>query len=42
LTADSTVDPEEYIDILREAATVRNGFKWILQRCAPLRKGSAE
>ena len=29
------VDPAEFIDILREAVSVRNGWKRILQRCAP-------
>jgi len=40
--ADRKVDPEEYFDILREAVVAGNGFKRILQRCAPLRKGPAE
>lgn len=33
--ADATVDPGEYIDIVREAVTARNGWKRILTRCAP-------
>jgi hypothetical protein len=32
--ADETVDPGEYIDILREAVIARNGWKRILARCA--------
>lgn len=33
--ADDRVDREELIDIVREAATARNGWKRILGRCAP-------
>lgn len=33
---DDRVDPVEYIDILREAIAVRNGWKRILRRCSPL------
>jgi hypothetical protein len=29
------VDPDEYVDILREAVAARNGWKRILARCAP-------
>ena len=32
------VDPEEYLDVLREAAGARNGWKRILARCAPPRR----
>ncbi len=32
---DDSVDPAEYHDILREAIGARNGWKRILQRCAP-------
>jgi hypothetical protein len=32
---DASVDPDEYVDILREALRARNGWKCILQRCAP-------
>jgi hypothetical protein len=37
---DDRVDPAEYIDILREAVTARNGGKCILRRCAaaPIQK----
>ncbi len=34
---DERVDPEEVVDIVREASTRRNGWKAILQRCAPVR-----
>jgi hypothetical protein len=37
LPPDDRVDGEEYVDILREAVAARNGFKHILQRCAPPR-----
>ena len=42
LPADSKVDHEEYVGILREAVAARSGFRRILRRCAPLRKGPAE
>ena len=32
---DASVDQSEYIDILGEAVSARNGWKRILQRCAP-------
>ncbi len=32
---DSSVDQSEYVDILGEAVSARNGWKRILQRCAP-------
>ena len=32
---DERVNVDEYMDILREAVTARNGWKRILQRCAP-------
>ena len=32
---DDRVDPAEYVDILREAAGARNGWKRILARCSP-------
>jgi len=32
---DDRIDAAEYVDILREAAAVRNGWKRILARCAP-------
>jgi hypothetical protein len=35
---DEDVDHEELIDILREAARARNGWKHILARCAPRRE----
>ena len=35
--ADERVDPEEFLDIVREACRARNGWKRILARCAPLR-----
>jgi hypothetical protein len=31
---DDSVDPEEYVDVLREAAGARNGWKRILHRCS--------
>lgn len=37
--ADETVDPGEYIDIVREAVAARNGWKRILTRCAPRHVG---
>lgn len=38
LPGDERVHTEEYLDILREAIHARNGWKRILQRCAPQRK----
>jgi hypothetical protein len=38
LPADERVDPEEYLDIVREAAGARNGWKRIGLRCAPRRR----
>jgi hypothetical protein len=35
--SDEHVDHDELVDILREAARVRNGWKHILARCAPRR-----
>ena len=32
---DDRVDEDEYIDILREAVSARNGWKRILERCSP-------
>ena len=32
---DDRVDKDEYVDILREAVSARNGWKRILDRCAP-------
>jgi hypothetical protein len=32
------VDPDEYVDILRETVAARNGWKRILARCAPPRR----
>jgi len=32
---DETVDPREYVEILREAVAARNGWRRILARCAP-------
>ena len=34
LPGDDSIDLSEYLDILREAVTARNGWKRILQRCA--------
>jgi hypothetical protein len=36
--SDERVDPVEYLDIVREAAGMRNGWKRILSRCAPGRR----
>ena len=33
---DETVEKDEYLDILREVVAVRNGWKRILARCAPV------
>ena len=35
MPSDTSVDADEFIDILREAVSARNGWKRILQRCAP-------
>ena len=35
--ADERVDPEEFLDIVRDACRARNGWERILARCAPLR-----
>ena len=35
MPSDDRVDAGEYIDILQEAVSARNGWKRILQRCAP-------
>lgn len=35
MPSDERVDPAEYLGILREAATARNGWKRILTRCSP-------
>ena len=32
---DERVDEDEYVDILREAVSARNGWKRILDRCSP-------
>lgn len=32
---DNRVDEDEYLDILREAVSARNGWKRILERCSP-------
>jgi hypothetical protein len=39
--ADERVDPEEFLDIVREACAARNGWSRILARCAPVRTGRA-
>ena len=38
---DERIDVQEHVDILREAATARNGWKRILASCAPALKRSA-
>jgi len=38
--SDETVDKDELVDILREASTVRNGWKRILERCGQRRARS--
>ncbi len=38
LPGDDRVDVDEYLDILREAIGVRNGWKRIRERCAPVRR----
>jgi hypothetical protein len=35
---DERVDPSEVASIVREAGAVRNGWKVILARCAPMRR----
>ncbi len=35
MPSDERVNVDEYMDILREAVTVRNGWKRILKRCSP-------
>ena len=35
MPSDNRVDAAEFVDILREAVAARNGWKRILQRCAP-------
>ena len=35
--AEDRVDPDEYVDILKEAVSARNGWKRLLARCAPRR-----
>ena len=35
MPVDERVDADEYVDILREAVTARNGWKRILARCSP-------
>ena len=35
LPGDDSIDLDEYLDILQEAVGARNGWKRILQRCAP-------
>ena len=39
--ADDRVDIDEYLDIVRAAVAARNGWKRILQRCAPSRRSRA-
>ncbi len=38
MPAEECMDAREYIDILREAVTARNGWKRILARCSPPRR----
>ena len=40
MPCDETVSGDEYVDILREAAAARNGWKRILARCAPARRSA--
>ncbi len=35
MPSDERVEADEYVDILREAVTARNGWKRILERCSP-------
>ena len=37
MPADDSVDPQEYVDVLREAAAARNGWKRVLGRCGAKR-----
>ena len=37
LPGGESIDVDEYLDILQEAVAARNGWKRILQRCAPLK-----
>ena len=37
LPGDESINVDEYLDILQEAVAARNGWKRILQRCAPLK-----
>jgi hypothetical protein len=38
MPSDEAIDLAEYVDILREASSARNGWKRILARCAPTRR----
>lgn len=38
---DESVDVDELREIVRQAAQARNGWKTILQRCAPVRRKAA-
>jgi hypothetical protein len=40
MPSDERIDPAEYLDILREAATARNGWKRILTKCSPRLRNS--
>jgi hypothetical protein len=40
--SDASVDPDDIVDIVREAALARNGWKVILGRCAPAPRGGRE
>ena len=40
MPSDERVDPAEYVDILREAVSARNGWKRILARCAPAHRAA--
>lgn len=41
IVADDRVDTEEHLDILAEAVAARNGWRRILRRCAPPKRGRA-
>ena len=41
LPGDDSIDLDEYLDILQEAVGARNGWKRILQRCAPRERRTA-
>jgi hypothetical protein len=41
IVADDRVDTEEHLDILNEAVAARNGWKRVLSRCAPPKRGRA-